>query len=133
MNATVEIESPSEIEHEVAGDVGPEDDAELVLEPPPPVPAPIVVTGSPTAVRVTIVALAAFIIGAAAGLARAEPVSGGVRFGAHPTYDRVVFDWTETVDYRVATEGRRVTLTFGQTARLDAPRIAAALARVASD
>ncbi|MGQ0664503.1 MAG: hypothetical protein ACT4P2_13200 [Pseudomonadota bacterium] len=53
-----------------------------------------------------------------------------VRFGTHPTFTRMVFDWPQPVDYRL-DEGAAVTLSFDRGARVDAALIAARLAPVA--
>jgi hypothetical protein len=51
-----------------------------------------------------------------------EPV--GVRFGTHPTYSRVVFDWPAPADYTISREGERLRITFARTPSLEgaAPR-----------
>jgi hypothetical protein len=42
-----------------------------------------------------------------------------VRFGAHPTFSRVVFDWPKPAAYTVSREGDRVRITFARTPELD--------------
>lgn len=51
----------------------------------------------------------------------------GVRVGEHSGYTRVVFDWTEPVDYRVDRQGDTVRVRFGRPARIDVDRLAASL------
>jgi len=43
----------------------------------------------------------------------------GVRFGAHPTFSRVVFDWPAPADYTISREGERLRITFARTPSLD--------------
>ncbi|MCU0889483.1 MAG: hypothetical protein MUC64_16000 [Rubritepida sp.] len=38
-----------------------------------------------------------------------------VRFGTHPTYSRVVFDWQNAADYTLSREGDRLRITFART------------------
>lgn len=54
-----------------------------------------------------------------AGRAVAQEVVG-VRFGAHPTYSRVVFDWPAPAEYALAREGDRLRITFARTPQIDA-------------
>ncbi|HEX9835744.1 MAG TPA: tetratricopeptide repeat protein [Alphaproteobacteria bacterium] len=42
-----------------------------------------------------------------------------IRGGAHPGFGRLVFDWPQDVPYRVARQGRSVTIGFDRLARLD--------------
>jgi hypothetical protein len=46
-----------------------------------------------------------------------EPV--GVRFGTHPTFSRIVFDWAQPADYTLAREGERLRITFARTPSLE--------------
>lgn len=63
--------------------------------------------------------------------AAASPASVPVRFGAHPTYDRLVFDWPAEVPYRVDQQGSTATITFGRAASFDEARIKSELSRLA--
>ncbi len=43
-----------------------------------------------------------------------------LRFGVHPTYSRVVFDWADKpANYEIAREGDKVRVTFARTPRFD--------------
>ena len=42
-----------------------------------------------------------------------------VRVGEHPTYNRLVFDWTAPVTYQTAKDGNRYSLSFSRPARID--------------
>ncbi|MBI3451783.1 MAG: hypothetical protein HY057_02920 [Rhodospirillales bacterium] len=78
-------------------------------------------------------ALAVFFAAAVPSLAAAqEAPSLPVRFGVHPTYERMVFDWTQPVEYRVVEKGNSVTLSFDKPARIDEPAVLAGLGRVAT-
>lgn len=46
------------------------------------------------------------------------------RVGAHESYDRVVIDWPEVVDYDVAASGREVTIKFGSNVEIEVGPIA---------
>lgn len=53
---------------------------------------------------------------------RMQPPEKGtvrVRAGEHGGFDRIVFDWSSRVPYRVESKGGLVTVIFEQTARLD--------------
>ena len=52
-----------------------------------------------------------------------------VRKGGHPNYDRLVFDWTRPVEYKVARSGKRITLEFSRSARIDVAQLRARLDR----
>ncbi len=52
-----------------------------------------------------------------------------VRKGQHPTYDRLVFDWTRPVDYEVSRDGKRVTLQFSRPSQIDLAALRAKLDR----
>jgi len=52
----------------------------------------------------------------------AAPVS--VRYGAHPTYDRLVFDFPAVVDYQADQQGAAATITFAQSASFDQSQLA---------
>lgn len=54
-----------------------------------------------------------------------------VRFGTHPTYDRLVFDWPTTIPYHVDEQGTTASITFDQAAALDAAQIKSDLAKMA--
>jgi hypothetical protein len=75
--------------------------------------------------------LASGISGFALGQTGSPPLSVPVRFGGHPTYDRVVFDWPAEVPYRVDDQGTTATITFDQSATFDAAQIKRDLAKVA--
>jgi tetratricopeptide (TPR) repeat protein len=81
---------------------------------------------------ITAVSLVA-LLGAAnvAAWAQDAPVAVPVRFGAHPTYDRLVFDWPAGVQYRVDQQGSTATVTFDRSASIDEARIKSDLSRVA--
>ncbi|NNG02758.1 MAG: hypothetical protein HKM95_01480 [Inquilinus sp.] len=69
---------------------------------------------------------------AAPGPPAAERPSIRVRGGEHPTFSRLVFDWTETVGYDVARDDDTVRIVFDAPADADFARAApAALSRVA--
>ncbi|HLI13170.1 MAG TPA: tetratricopeptide repeat protein [Alphaproteobacteria bacterium] len=42
-----------------------------------------------------------------------------VRKGEHKGFDRLVFDWSKPVEYRVAQDGARVTISFDRAARME--------------
>ena len=50
-----------------------------------------------------------------------------LRFGEHPGFRRVVFDWRDTVAYGMSEKDGRTELRFGRRAKLDMARLAAAL------
>lgn len=50
-----------------------------------------------------------------------------VRTGTHPGYERIVFDWPETVPYRVDQADRRARVTFRRPAEVDIAALRAAL------
>ncbi len=52
-----------------------------------------------------------------------------VRVGRHPTYTRIVFDWTEPTDYTVDLAGGVLTARFNRPARVDAAQLAGRLPR----
>ena len=60
----------------------------------------------------------------------ASPVA--VRFGSHPTYDRLVFDFPDTVGYRVEQQGSAVTLVFDGAGPVDESQLTASLGKVGS-
>ncbi len=64
------------------------------------------------------------------GLAAAEVPDVPVRFGTHPTFERMVFDWREPVEYRVETDGPVTVLSFDRAARVDVSAITKGLARL---
>ena len=51
----------------------------------------------------------------------------GVRVGQHPTYTRVVFDWTEPVDYSVSEANGIATIRFQKAASIDPAPVGQAL------
>ncbi len=63
--------------------------------------------------------------------ASAEPAPAapplGVRVGQHPTYTRVVFDWTEPVDYSVTEANGIATIRFQKPASIDPAPVGQAL------
>lgn len=72
------------------------------------------------ALRLAAVALAAFVILAAPATVRAQEAPAvGVRYGDHPGYSRLVFDWRRPVDYRVENGGPQATIRFTQPASFD--------------
>ena len=75
--------------------------------------------------------LASGLAGSAWG--QTAPVSVPVRFGGHPTYDRLVFDWPTEVPYRVDEQGTTASITFDQPATFDAAQIKRDLAKIAPD
>ena len=63
------------------------------------------------------------------------PVSGAelpVRFGAHPTFDRMVFDWREPVEYRLDQNGESAVITFDRAAEIDQAALSSGLAKFSS-
>lgn len=76
-------------------------------------------------------ALAVAVWWAAPALAAEDPARLPVRFGVHPTFERMVFDWPQPVEYRVDTKDGITTVSFGRNARLDAASLIAGLTRVA--
>lgn len=85
--------------------------------------------------RMTAVWLMA-LAGGLAGPAWAQtpsPTAVPVRFGAHPTYNRLVFDWPAEVPYHVDEHEGAATVTFDQPAAFDVARIKSELSRVAPD
>ncbi len=50
-----------------------------------------------------------------------------VRAGEHGTYNRLVFDWPQAVDYRVKQQDGRATIVFARPARLDMTGVQAGL------
>ena len=75
--------------------------------------------------------LASGMSGFALGQTASPPSSVPVRFGGHPTYDRLVFDWPAEVPYRVDDQGTTASITFEQSATFDAAQIKRDLAKVA--
>jgi len=58
--------------------------------------------------------------------APAAPVEGAivVRAGKHPGFERLVFDWPETVDYQLDRQGDRLTVRFDQPGEPDLRAVA---------
>ncbi|MBV8536097.1 MAG: hypothetical protein JO128_10925 [Alphaproteobacteria bacterium] len=75
--------------------------------------------------------LAGGLCGSAWGQTTPAPVSVPVRFGGHPTYERLVFDWPTEIPYRVDDQGSTASITFDQPATFDAAQIKRDLAKVA--
>jgi len=50
-----------------------------------------------------------------------------VRVGEHPTYTRIVFDWTEPTDYTVSNENDAITVRFQRPASIDTAAVASRL------
>ena len=57
----------------------------------------------------------------------AEAPSLSVRVGQHPTYTRIVFDWTEPTEYAVSNENGSITVRFQRPARIDTATLASRL------
>lgn len=55
-----------------------------------------------------------------------------VRFGNHPTFDRMVFDWREPTEYRVDLKAGSAVIVFDRTAKLDEQAVKAGLAKLSS-
>lgn len=55
-----------------------------------------------------------------------------VRFGNHPTFDRIVFDWTALVEYKIDQDGRNVIISFDRAAALDEAAFKAGVAAIAA-
>lgn len=86
-------------ESSIVVDITPSDEAEQVVAEPEPAEAPAAVDAPPL----------------------------GVRVGQHPTYTRVVFDWTEPVEYSVAEANGIATIRFQKPAAIDPAPIGQAL------
>jgi len=50
-----------------------------------------------------------------------------VRTGDHPGFGRMVFDWPRTVDYDIAQDGDKLSVTFKAPARIDADALSSKL------
>jgi tetratricopeptide (TPR) repeat protein len=72
----------------------------------------------------------AFALLALGGVAQAADLP--VRFGTHPTFDRMVFDWRDAVDYRVDHKGTSAVISFDRTAQIDQQGLTDGLARLSS-
>jgi tetratricopeptide (TPR) repeat protein len=57
----------------------------------------------------------------------AQPPAVDVRAGEHGSYNRLVFEWPRTVDYKVEVQGSRATITFASPGRLAVAALQAAL------
>ncbi len=55
-----------------------------------------------------------------------------VRFGKHPTFDRMVFDWREPVEYRLDQNGQSAVITFDRPAAIDRAALSNGLDKLAS-
>jgi hypothetical protein len=61
------------------------------------------------------------------GVKRKPRTGLSVRVGQHPTYTRLVFDWTKPVTYKANKQGRNVEISFGKLADIDKSALAARL------
>ncbi len=75
--------------------------------------------------------LAVAVWWAAPAQAADDPARLPVRFGVHPTFERMVFDWAQPTEYRVETKDGVTTVSFERNAMLDAASLIAGLTRVA--
>lgn len=88
-----------------------------------------------------IVVVVALLAAPTAGVAQSEeaaPVAARVplikvRFGVHRDFERMVFDWTELVPYRIEARGRDVVLSFDRPGRINEEAIRRGLSRIATD
>jgi tetratricopeptide (TPR) repeat protein len=72
-------------------------------------------------------------VAAAAALApRALAEDLPIRFGNHPTFDRMVFDWREPTEYRVDLKAGAAVVVFDRMATVDEQAINAGLAKLSS-
>ncbi|HEX2113648.1 MAG TPA: hypothetical protein VHM01_04510 [Alphaproteobacteria bacterium] len=82
------------------------------------------------------VALATGILGCAVGAAALSPWAQAadlpVRFGTHPTFERVVFDWREPTEYRVDLKSGVAVIVFDRAAQVDQQALNAGLAKLSS-
>ena len=78
---------------------------------------------------VVLAAALAVADGLSAPAAGADKPSVPVRFGSHPTYQRMVMDWPAPVGYRVEHVGRMATIVFDTPAAFREALIAAGLGR----
>lgn len=70
---------------------------------------------------------------AAAGTASPAAASDlPVRFGTHPTFDRMVFDWREPVEYRVDHKGGSAVISFDRAAQIDQKTLTDGLTRLSA-
>src|SRR5690242_8212534 len=73
------------------------------------------------------------LIGADAALPRgASATDLPVRFGNHPGFDRMVFDWREPTEYRVDLKSGTAVIVFDRTAEIDEGALNASLAKLSS-
>jgi len=85
---------------------------------PAPTPSPAADAAAPISLLPTPAAPSAAphaVVAAAAS----EASSVEVRSGEHGGYNRLVFDWSKAVDYKVEKDGGRATVTFSKPARID--------------
>src|SRR5690606_6472551 len=75
-------------------------------------------------------AATAFAAGAFATPAAAAELP--VRFGTHPTFERMVFDWREAVEYKVDQQGTTAVISFDRVDEIDEKRLDKGLARLSS-
>lgn len=72
------------------------------------------------------------LIGAAGALSPASAADLPVRFGSHPTFDRMVFDWREPTEYRVDLKPGSAVVAFDRLAEIDQQAVNAGLAKISS-
>jgi tetratricopeptide (TPR) repeat protein len=71
-------------------------------------------------------------VAGAAALSRVSAAELPVRFGSHPTFDRMVFDWREPTEYRVDLKSGSAIVVFDRTAEIDRKAMDAGLAKLSS-
>src|SRR5690606_18441862 len=64
-------------------------------------------------------AVASLLLLCAAVLAALPAAAAVLRGGEHSEFSRLVFDWQKRVDYHVARDGQRLTITFTHGGDLD--------------
>lgn len=55
-----------------------------------------------------------------------------IRFGTHPTFERMVFDWSRPVEYRVESAAGAASVSFDRPAEIDVKAVTATLAKIAA-
>src|SRR5262249_57807376 len=83
-------------------------------------------------IRTLLVAIALCCTLATVALAQ-ETQRIGVRFGSHPEFERMVFDWPQTTRFRVSEEGGRTSIVFERGGDIDQAALARGLARLAQN